>query len=54
MNKIVLDLDTLAVDSFVAGDGMNTARGTVDGHLLVNTRAHSCARTACCPDTTLC
>jgi hypothetical protein len=57
MNKITLDVETLAVVSFEVGGGELVARGTVqanEGMLSVSTRDTSCDRTRCCPKTNLC
>ena len=59
MKKIALNIETLSVESFEAGSSMQMDRGTVEanqGTLNVNcyTNQHSCQRTPCCPDTTLC
>jgi hypothetical protein len=58
MQKIALDLDTLAVESFETA-GVELDRGTVmanqgtlNQHCYSN--VGSCLRTACCPETTLC
>jgi hypothetical protein len=57
MKKIELNLDALQVESFEVGAEMEE-RGTVMGNqprdAFVRTRGHSCARTGCCPETTLC
>ncbi|HYR08929.1 MAG TPA: hypothetical protein VEQ60_14205 [Longimicrobium sp.] len=58
MQKIALNLDTLAVESFEIA-GAEEDRGTVmanQGTLNQQcyTRVGSCYRTACCPETTLC
>jgi hypothetical protein len=58
MKKIALDLNVLAVESFET-DGAAQERGTVmanQGTLNVHcySQVGSCARTACCPETTLC
>jgi len=42
MNKLRLDLEHLAVDSFATGDGMSSA-GTVRGHGYYDTRPSACA-----------
>jgi hypothetical protein len=47
MEKLTLDLETLAVESFAAGAA--AGEGTV--HAAEATPGQSCARTACCPDT---
>jgi hypothetical protein len=59
MKKIALNIETLAVDSFEVGSTMELDRGTVQanqGSLNNACYSHvgSCARTACCPDTTVC
>ena len=57
MKKIALNLETLSVESFDVGDGMEPDRGTVqanEGAALLATPGRSCYRTACCPETTLC
>lgn len=55
MKKMELSLESLAVDSFAVDGGVEQPRGTVMANGFVpNTRSHSCARTACCPETTLC
>lgn len=59
MKKIELNIETLSVESFEVG-GVKLDRGTVMGNqggtLNANcyTQQHSCHRTPCCPDTTLC
>jgi hypothetical protein len=53
MKKIALDIETLTVDSFVAGSSMDMDRGTVQANAIY-TQGHSCQRTPCCPRTTLC
>lgn len=58
MQKIALNLDTLAVESFEIA-GAEQERGTVmanQGTLNQQcyTRVGSCYRTACCPETTVC
>ena len=50
MRKLTLDLDELAVESFAA-DAAPAEGGTVHGQEFAPTNAHSCLRTACCPDT---
>jgi len=47
MQKLTLDLDTLCVESFAAGE--TAGEGTVHG--AEATPGQSCLRTACCPDT---
>ena len=42
MNKLRLDLEHLAVDSFATGEGMSSA-GTVRGHVYYDTRPSACA-----------
>lgn len=57
MKKIALNLETLSVESFDVGNGMELDRGTVqanEGAALLATPGRSCYRTACCPETTLC
>lgn len=55
MQKIALDLETLAVESFETDGEAPQARGTVEGNeRLLATPGRSCYRTACCPETTLC
>ena len=57
MKKIALNLETLSVESFDAGNGLELDRGTVqanEGAELLATPGRSCYRTACCPETTLC
>lgn len=57
MKKIALNVESLSVESFDAGNGMELDRGTVqgnDGAELLATPGRSCYRTACCPETTLC
>lgn len=49
MKKLTLDLDTLAVESFIAQVD-EEAGGTVDGQQVISP-GHSCLRTRCCPDT---
>jgi hypothetical protein len=58
MKKIELNVETLSVESFEAGR-VEMDRGTVQanqGTLNANcyTNQHSCQRTPCCPETTLC
>lgn len=58
MKKIELNLDALSVESFETGAEAE-GRGTVMANqqtLNANcyTKAGSCYRTACCPETTLC
>jgi hypothetical protein len=58
MQKIALDLDALAVESFEIA-GAEDDRGTVmanQGTLNAQcySKVGSCNRTACCPDTTVC
>ena len=60
MKKISLSIETLSVESFEAGGAVQLDRGTVEanqgGTVNINcyTNQHSCHRTPCCPDTTLC
>lgn len=59
MKKIALNIETLAVESFVASSAMELDRGTVQGNMgTLNANCYSnvgsCNRTACCPDTTIC
>jgi hypothetical protein len=59
MKKIALNIETLAIESFEVGGAVQLDRGTVQANqqtLNVNcyTQQHSCHRTPCCPDTTLC
>ena len=59
MQKIALNLDALAVESFEVDGGKMQERGTVmanAGTLNVHCYSNvgSCNRTACCPATTVC
>ena len=50
MKKLMLDLDTLAVDSFATGEA-DLARGTVRGNdtrITEFCNSRSCPGTACC------
>lgn len=47
MEKLKLELDSLCVESFAAGEAAD--RGSV--HAAEATPGQSCYRTACCPDT---
>ena len=47
MEKLKLELDSLRVESFAAGE----AAGAGSVHAAEATPGHSCLRTACCPDT---
>jgi hypothetical protein len=58
MQKIALNLDALAVESFEI-DGGEQDRGTVMANQgTLNDQCYSkvgsCLRTACCPETTVC
>lgn len=49
MNKLTLNLESLAVESFTAGAGM-PARGTVQANVAaLITGVYSCAATCRCP-----
>lgn len=47
MKKLTLDVDRLAVDTFVPGTDAGAEAGTVQAHATGNT----CYHTKCCPDT---
>lgn len=51
MQKLKLDLDTLAVTSFDPAPQEKEAKGTVEAHLLAPTRNTACetCRTLCLP-----
>jgi len=46
MKRLTLDMDRLAVDTFVAG-AASAAGGTVQAHAT----GHTCGHTLCCPYT---
>lgn len=59
MKKIALNVESLSIESFETGTALELDRGTVQANqatVNVNcyTQQHSCHRTPCCPDTTLC
>ena len=59
MKKIALNVETLSIESFDVGGSMMLDRGTVQANqgtlnAQCYTNQHSCHRTPCCPDTTLC
>jgi hypothetical protein len=60
MKKIALNIETLSVESFEPGSALRMDRGTVEGNqggtvnVACYTNQHSCQRTPCCPETTLC
>jgi hypothetical protein len=49
MRKLRLDLGALAVDTCAPRAEEPVERGTVNGHLLVDTGVYSCAFTCRCP-----
>lgn len=49
MRKLRLDLDALSVDTFAPRAQEPAERGTVKGHLRMDTGVYSCAFTCRCP-----